>query len=311
MLKDGNTNKEINNEFDYINSMMGLIKPENLKPNRTGVATYANYNYMFNFDIKNPNKPLPILIGKHTMLKGGLVELVWMMTGRTDNKFLRDNGVNYWTPWQNEDGEFGPIYGHQMRNFNGKDQLVDVIRSLKNNFGSRRHIISLWNPSDLEKMALPPCHFIYHFTTYVDNNTQKKMMNVHTTMRSLDSLLGLPYDLLLSLYMTKIIGFVCEIDSDSLFLNAADYHLYENHIGNLSKYDDEYTKNANDGDKPPTQIDFKQFVYDSFKFERPGIDEFLNFIILNNFDVFEFKSENGEIWKQNENIKRIGGKIAV
>lgn len=313
-MRIGNTKKLITNENEYINSMFGLINPDFHKPNRTGIDTYANYNYVFNFDIANNKKDLPVLLGKHTMLKGALTEIIWIMMGRTDNKFLVDNGVKYWTPWQKEDGNFGPIYGYQMRNFNGVDQLKDLMNGLRDNFESRRHMISLWNPNDLSKMALPPCHFHYHFTTYTRNN--EKYINLHATQRSGDSFLGVPYDLLMFMYMLEIVAFVANINTSELFLTINDYHLYENHKDSLNKYDTNFWDNVhtqqNRNDLYPTSIKFKPFVYEMKK-KNPNItiDEFLHYIVLNNFDVFDFKNRHGEIFTLPKNTPRITATVAV
>lgn len=306
----GNTNKLILSEQDYINSMFGLIDEKNLKNNRTGTDTYANYGYQFNFNIGDPTKQLPILMGKHTQLKGALVEIVWILMGRTDNKFLEDNGVKYWKPWQDSNGEFGPIYGEQMRNFNGVDQLKELIYGLKNNFESRRHIASLWNPTDLTKMALPPCHFNYHFTTFKVQS--EKYFNLHVLQRSGDSFIGIPYDLLMFMFFMEIVGFVTDIKSNELFLTVNDYHLYENHLKPLSEYDRNYSNIRTTNKKYPTQIKFKDFVYDMKK-ENPDIsmDEFLHYIALNDFDVFEFKDNtNSEFNLGPESIK-IRAAVAV
>lgn len=307
----GNTDKLIESEQDYINSMFGLINKDFLKENRTGTDTYANYGYNLNFNIGDPTTPLPILLGKHTQLKGALVEIVWIMMGRTDNEFLTQNGVNYWTPWQRADGEFGPIYGYQMRNFNGNDQLKTLINDLRDNFESRRHMISLWNPTDLKEMVLAPCHFHYHFTTFRRNG--EKFMNLHATQRSADSMVGIPYDLLMFMYMLKIVEFISDIKVAELFLTIHDYHLYENHRGPLAEYDENYHKNVQLKEiLHPTQIEFKPFVLEMKK-KNPNItmDEFLHFIALSNFDIFEYKNLDGSEWKQSKDVKRIKAAVAV
>lgn len=147
----------ITNENGYIESMNELANsvPQG---DRTGVGTTKIFNQEFHFDIEGGN--LPILIGKNTGIKLALVELIWIMSGKNDLKWLKDNGVHYWDKWVKADGTFGPIYGTQMRNFGElgtTDQLNNLIESLSNNFNSRRHIISLWDPTTLKKQALPPC----------------------------------------------------------------------------------------------------------------------------------------------------------
>ena len=302
--------KTIKSEFDYIQAMKSLINIKNLKDNRTGIKTYADYNYTFDFDLSTEQE-LPILIGKHTALKGALVEIIWIMKGLTDNKFLTENGVKYWSPWVKEDGTFGPVYGHQMRNFNGKDQLLNLIEGFEMNFLSRRHLISLWNPNDLKDMALPPCHFLYNFTTHYNPITKEKYFNLHVIQRSGDSFIGIPYDLLMFMYMMKIIGFVTGVEGRNLFLTVTDFHLYENHVEALTEYEKEFQKNFKTISKP-VNIKWKDFVINEFlENGRPTIDSFLDFIVMNNFNVFEFKNKYDENWEGTKNLKKIKVDVAV
>lgn len=109
-----------------------------------------------------------------------------MLTGRNNIQWLRDHGVNYWNEWENEEGTIGKGYGTQFRNFNGVDQLINVVEELQRNPDSRRTLISLWNPSDLNKTTLPPCHFLYHFTSYVSDKDGRRYLDLHVTQRSAD-----------------------------------------------------------------------------------------------------------------------------
>ncbi len=311
----------IRNEKNYINSMMRLTKNK-IIVNRTGVGTSKSFNQVFEFNLDSPVQPLPILMGKHTGLKTALTELIWIMTGRNDLKFLKDNGVHYWDDWVKKDGTFGPIYGTQMRNFGltGVDQLRIVVDKLKNNFFDRRIIINLWDPTTMDEQALPPCHVFYHFTTSLDNSDEK-IMNLHVTQRSGDSFLGIPYDLLMFMYMMKIVAFAASTETDkikvgTLFLTVNDYHLYENHIDIVKKYNQHYIDENNKNQYCyPDTIEFKQEFIDKVGDDK-DIDNILKTIIEMKFNVFNFYSSfmgSNEkfVWKQQPNLPKFKADVAV
>jgi len=317
--------KIIESEKDYIESMLEL-KQQHISSDRTGVGTSKQFNRLFEFNIGDKTKPLPILIGKHTGLKTALVELVWIMKGRSDLKWLKDNGVHYWDKWVKEDGTFGPIYGEQMRNFalTGKDQLSDLVDSLQINVNSRRHIISLWDPTTLYKQSLPACHCFYHMTT--EETPEAKIVNLHVTQRSGDSYLGIPYDLLMFMKFMEIVTFVVNhnlivsnpdsklIEVNKLFLTVNDYHLYSNHHKAIDKYSNEYAKNS-EIYNPPTGIEFNDYIK-SWSNElidngiELDIDMMLDKIVERNFNIFKYSIDN-YIWTQPTNLLKINASVAV
>lgn len=225
-------------EQQYAESLYNLYHlatnhPEQLQGDRTGTGTWKITEQQFSFDLLL--EPLPILHCKKVNFNSALIEMLWIMSGNTNTKYLKDNGVNYWDEWADENGDLGEVYGHQMRNFNGTDQLADLIDGLLNNFTSRRHIINLWNPSRLKFMKLPACHYLYQFVTYTAADGSKYAdLVVH--QRSGDSFLGIPYDFLLFTIFGKMIARYCGFTLRNLNISVADYHIYSNHVDAVKKY---------------------------------------------------------------------------
>ena len=142
----------------------------------------------------------PIVTGKKVFPKSMAVETEWLLKGETNTKFLNERGVKIWDQWADEDGNLGPVYGYQVRNFAGVDQLKELISNLKSKYNSRRHGVSMWNPADLPEMKLPPCHYSFQIVTYPDS------IDIVVSMRSLDLFIGLPYDMgMYSLYLAQCV----------------------------------------------------------------------------------------------------------
>jgi thymidylate synthase len=159
-------------------------------------------------------------------------EMLWFLNGETNIQRFKDAGVKIWDAWADEDGELGPVYGHQLRNFSGRgyDQLESVIDSLKNDPDSRRHIISLWNPVQLEYMALPPCYLYFQF--FVENGK----LNMFVVQRSGDMYLGVPYDIALFTLIMNYIGEKTGLLPNKLSVNIIDAHVYKNQLEAVNKY---------------------------------------------------------------------------
>ena len=151
-------------EKEYSNVVRNICNVGQEKNDRTGVGTIGIHHAYFN--IHNPVVNFPILKGKKVYPKMSLKEVIWMLSGNDNVKWLQERGVNYWNEWADENGSIGRSYGTQFRDFNGVDQLVDALDLLVNNPMSRRNIITLWNPKDLNKTKLPPCVFLYQFSLF-------------------------------------------------------------------------------------------------------------------------------------------------
>ena len=175
-------------EIQYRDIIQSCLSDEAVyREDRTGVGCYSVFNKQIDIEVGNK---FPVITGRKMFAKVFNTEMLWFLNGETNIQRFKDAGVKIWDAWADEDGELGPVYGHQLRNFSGRgyDQLESVIDSLKNDPDSRRHVISLWNPVQLEYMALPPCYLYFQF--FVENGK----LNMFVVQRSGDMYLGVPYD---------------------------------------------------------------------------------------------------------------------
>ncbi len=196
------------------------------KKNRTDINTISTFGYQMRFDL---SKGFPLLTTKKLHLKSIIYELLWFIKGNTNVKFLQDNGVRIWNEWADEEGNLGPIYGHQWRKWestDGKviDQLSQLIHEIKTNPNSRRLIISAWNVGDLDKMALPPCHLLFQF--YVKDN----QLSCQLYQRSADVFLGVPFNIASYSLLTMMIAQVCNLEPLEFIHTIGDAHIYLNHL---------------------------------------------------------------------------------
>jgi thymidylate synthase len=196
---------------------------------RTGVGCKSIFNASLKIDV---SKYFPIITGRKMFQKTFDTEFEWFMNGETNIQRFRDAGVKIWDAWADENGDLGPVYGYQMRNFNGAggDQLKAVITSLKKDPDSRRHIISLWNPLQLHQMKLPPCYLYFQF--FVDGDK----LNMFVVQRSGDLFLGIPYDVAL---FTKILLYISEqvnLKANLLEISIIDAHIYNNQHEAIREY---------------------------------------------------------------------------
>lgn len=194
------------------------------KPDRTGTGTYSLFGKTLEHDM---SAGFPLLLSKKVSFKAAKFELLWILQGRTDIQYLRDNGINYWDPDYKRsgrtDGTLGPVYGKQWRDFNGVDQLQRLIVGIMTNPESRRLIVSAWNPPELHHMALPPCH--YGFQVYINNN----QLDLMWQQRSADVFLGLPYDIAMYGLLLELLAKGAGYKPGRLIAQLGDCHLYSNH----------------------------------------------------------------------------------
>lgn len=196
------------------------------KEDRTGTGTISTFGYQMRFNLQ---EGFPLLTTKKVHLKSIIHELLWFIQGNTNVKYLQENGVRIWNEWADEDGNLGPIYGHQWRSWTGADgrthdQLKEVIEQIKTNPNSRRLIISAWNVGDLDKMALPPCHTLFQF--YVVDGK----LSCQLYQRSGDLFLGVPFNIASYSLLTMMIAQVCDLEPGEFIHTFGDVHIYLNHI---------------------------------------------------------------------------------
>ena len=195
------------------------------KLDRTGTGTLSVFGYQMRFDL---SRNFPLLTTKKIHLKSVIYELLWFLSGDTNIKFLKDNGVSIWDEWADQDGELGPVYGHQWRSWptpEGKtiDQISNLINQIKNNPDSRRLIVSAWNVGEIEKMKLPPCHAFFQF--YVAEGR----LSCQLYQRSADIFLGVPFNIASYALLTMMIAQVCGLKAGEFVHTLGDAHIYLNH----------------------------------------------------------------------------------
>ena len=207
------------NLLKYVNDV-GIKKLD-----RTGTGTLSVFGYQMRFDL---SRNFPLLTTKKIHLKSVIYELLWFLSGDTNIKFLKDNGVSIWDEWADQDGELGPVYGHQWRSWptpEGKtiDQISNLINQIKNNPDSRRLIVSAWNVGEIEKMKLPPCHAFFQF--YVAEGR----LSCQLYQRSADIFLGVPFNIASYALLTMMVAQVCGLKAGEFVHTLGDAHIYLNH----------------------------------------------------------------------------------
>jgi thymidylate synthase len=196
------------------------------KSDRTGTGTVSTFGYQMRFNLADG---FPLVTTKKVHLKSIIHELLWFLAGDTNTKYLKDNGVSIWDEWANDNGDLGPVYGHQWRSWETSDgrvvdQISDVIQQIKANPDSRRLIVSAWNVGDLDKMALMPCHNLFQF--YVANNR----LSCQLYQRSADVFLGVPFNIASYALLTQMIAQVCNLELGDFVHSFGDVHIYLNHM---------------------------------------------------------------------------------
>lgn len=196
------------------------------KTDRTGTGTVSVFGYQMRFNLEDG---FPLLTTKKLHVKSIIHELLWFLAGDTNVKYLQDNGVKIWDEWADENGELGPVYGHQWRSWpDGKggtiDQIAQLIDMIKKNPDSRRLLVSAWNVAEVNQMALPPCHTLFQF--YVANGK----LSCQLYQRSADIFLGVPFNIASYALLTMMIAQVCDLQIGDFIHTFGDAHLYSNHL---------------------------------------------------------------------------------
>ena len=207
----------------YLDLLQDILDNGVDKLDRTGVGTRSVFGRQMRFDL---NKGFPLVTTKKVHLKSIIHELLWFIKGETNIKYLQDNNVRIWNEWADENGDLGPVYGSQWRNWNGEgiDQLADIIERLKTNPNDRRMIVSAWNVSKISQMKLPPCHMMFQF--YVANGKLSCMLY----QRSCDMFLGVPFNIASYALLTMMIAQVCGLGVGEFVHTLGDTHIYHNHF---------------------------------------------------------------------------------
>lgn len=227
----------------YHDLVKHILENGSQKGDRTGTGTISVFGYQMRFDL---SEGFPLVTTKKLHLKSIIHELLWFIKGETNIAYLKENGVKIWDEWANENGDLGPVYGHQWRNWNseGIDQIKELIHTLKTNPNSRRMMVSAWNPSVLPdtsvsfaenvangKAALPPCHAFFQFFVSPPKDAQSKpRLSCQLYQRSADVFLGVPFNIASYALFTLMVAQVCEMEAGDFVHTFGDVHIYNNHI---------------------------------------------------------------------------------
>nr|WP_319517009.1 thymidylate synthase [uncultured Cohaesibacter sp.] len=210
----------------YLDLLAHILENGADKGDRTGTGTRSVFGYQMRFDLA---KGFPLLTTKKLHLRSIIHELLWFLAGDTNIGYLKENKVRIWDEWADENGDLGPVYGHQWRSWPARDggtidQISQLIEQIKTNPDSRRLIVTAWNPADVDRMALPPCHCLFQF--YVANGR----LSCQLYQRSADVFLGVPFNIASYALLTMMVAQVCDLEPGDFVHSLGDAHLYSNHF---------------------------------------------------------------------------------
>lgn len=210
----------------YLELLQKIMDTGVVKHDRTGVGTKSIFGHQMRFDL---SEGFPLLTTKKVHLKSIIYELLWFISGDTNVRRLQEHNVTIWDEWADENGELGPVYGHQWRSWpapDGRtiDQLSDVVRTIRENPDSRRMIVTAWNPGEIDRMALPPCHCLFQF--YVAEGK----LSCQLYQRSADTFLGVPFNIASYALLTMMIAQCCGLVPGEFIHTTGDTHIYLNHF---------------------------------------------------------------------------------
>ncbi|MGV3591126.1 MAG: thymidylate synthase [Gammaproteobacteria bacterium] len=245
----------------YLDLMRRILDEGVRKEDRTGTGTLSVFGHQMRFDLA---EGFPLVTTKKLHLRSIIHELLWFLSGDTNIRYLKENGVSIWDEWADANGDLGPVYGRQWRAWPGKDgdtidQITKVVASIRKNPDSRRHIVVAYNPTFVDEMALPPCHALFQF--YVANGR----LSCQLYQRSADTFLGVPFNIASYALLTHMIAQQCDLAVGDFVWTGGDTHLYVNHLAQV----DEQLKRKpyplpqlNIRRRPPTLFDYR---FDDFE----------------------------------------------
>lgn len=210
----------------YLELMQHVLEHGHRKTDRTGTGTLSVFGWQMRFNLADG---FPLLTTKKLHIRSIIHELLWFLKGDTNIRYLKENGVSIWDEWADSNGDLGPVYGKQWRRWEAADgrvidQIAQVVESLRRNPDSRRHVVSAWNPGDVNDMALPPCHALFQF--YVADGR----LSCQLYQRSADIFLGVPFNIASYALLTMMMAQVCDYDLGDFVWTGGDCHLYLNHV---------------------------------------------------------------------------------
>jgi thymidylate synthase len=245
----------------YLDLMRHVLDAGVRKANRTGIDTLSTFGYQNRYDLA---AGFPLVTTKKVHTRSIIHELLWFLQGDTNIKYLKDNKVSIWDEWADDKGDLGPVYGHQWRSWPGKDgaaidQIAQVVAEIKTNPGSRRLIVSAWNPADIPQMALAPCHCLFQF--YVSEGK----LSCQLYQRSADVFLGVPFNIASYALLTMMVAQVTGLKPGEFIHSFGDLHIYTNHLEQVNL---QLTRTPH----PLPQIKLNPQVKDIFSFRYEDFD---------------------------------------
>lgn len=254
-------NNELYNMQQYLDLLEHILNNGNRKDDRTGTGTLSVFGYQMRFDL---TEGFPALTTKKLHLRSIIHELLWFLKGETNIRYLKEHGVSIWDEWADQDGNLGPVYGSQWRSWPAADgthidQISQVIHQIKTNPNSRRLLVSAWNPSEIEKMALPPCHIMFQFYVF------EGKLSCQLYQRSADVFLGVPFNIASYALLTMMVAQVCQLQAGEFIHTLGDAHLYLNHIEQTKLQLSREPRKLPVMKIHPAQRDIFKFTFDDFE----------------------------------------------
>lgn len=232
----------------YLDGLERILRDGVERGDRTGTGTKSIFGMQQRYDL---HEGFPLLTTKRIYTRGVFGELLFFLTGRTDNNWLKERRVHIWDEWEDENGDLGPVYGYQWRNFGadyvsqqdrdngvdpgGVDQIAQLLKNLKENPWSRRHIVSAWNPEQVDQMALPPCHTMFQFYVHPDSDGNPYGLSCQLYQRSMDYGLGAPFNISSYAALTHLVGDLVGLTPVEFVHTSGDAHVYLNHVEGLEE----------------------------------------------------------------------------
>jgi thymidylate synthase len=250
-------------ERQYLDLLAEVLERGARKTDRTGTGTRSVFARQLRFDLA---RSFPLLTTKKLHLKSIVYELLWFLRGDTNVKWLQERGVSIWDEWADEKGELGPVYGYQWRHWRTPDggeidQIANVVKTLRTKPDSRRHIVTAWNPADVDRMALPPCHALFQF--YVANGE----LSCQMYQRSADLFLGVPFNIASYSLLTLMVAQVTGLKPGEFVLTLGDAHLYLNHLEQAKVQLGRAPKSFPRMKLNPARKELLEFQYEDFTLE--------------------------------------------
>lgn len=245
----------------YHNLLKHIMQNGTDKADRTGTGTRSVFGYQMRFDL---SEGFPLVTTKKVHMKSIIHELLWFLQGDTNIAYLKKNGVSIWNEWADEDGNLGPVYGYQWRNWpspNGGsvDQIAKLIQQIKSNPDSRRLLVSAWNPAMVDDMALPPCHTLFQF--YVAEGK----LSCQLYQRSADTFLGVPFNIASYALLTMMVAQVCDLEPGYFVHTFGDAHIYHNHFEQVAEQLDREERSLPKLKINPSVKDIFGFAFEDFE----------------------------------------------